>query len=540
VLGEPEVMKAWLDRVKEVETAADTRRAAERTSADAQEDERQAREALLRAAELAGVTVDRALPADQLREVVEKAVKAARASWEEARRLRKTIDERDTELEEAGAELTERADELESWHIRWAESMPGIRQDGSADPDAVRPILALWSTIREEHAKRSMAQHRLDGVIKDLEEHEAVARALINKLGGDIVANLGLGEDWSSWPGHLYAALKRTREIAANIEAADKALGSARRAHGRAVEALTAARALCDQLRERAGLSVDADVPSLIDQSGRKRQIGQQLAEAEQEFLQTGDGMPEEDLRSEVVGVDVDAIRAEIRALAEKAVMLDEPVKQVSADRLAAEQHLRLLETRTGFATAAVEANGIAEEIKSLAQRWIRLRAAQILLDRAVEQYRKANEGPLLQRADEIFSAIVRDRLPDDFAGLEVDYENPGRPTIIARRTNGTSCAVKRMSTGTRDQLWLSLRIAALERRARDVEPMPFLADDLFDSCDEARTTAMLPAILELARHTQVLLFTHHAHVADIATSALGKQVRIHRLEPGAEMVGSA
>jgi uncharacterized protein YhaN len=79
------------------------------------------------------------------------------------------------------------------------------------------------------------------------------------------------------------------------------------------------------------------------------------------------------------------------------------------------------------------------------------LRAAQIVLTRSVERYRKANEGPLLRRADEIFRAIVRDRLPDDFIGLEVDYDDPAKPTIIARRRDGTSCTVKKMSTGEVD-----------------------------------------------------------------------------------------
>jgi uncharacterized protein YhaN len=60
---------------------------------------------------------------------------------------------------------------------------------------------------------------------------------------------------------------------------------------------------------------------------------------------------------------------------------------------------------------------------------------------------------------------------------------------------------------------------------------MPFLADDLFDSSDEGRAVAMLGAIAELARHTQILLFTHHAHVVDIAMAALGKQVQVHRLD---------
>ncbi len=538
-IGEPEVMKSWLDRAKEVSSAADTCRIAEAADSDAREDERLARAALLRASSLIGATVDPALPNEQLAASVEKVLKTAQVAWEEERLLRASIGEREAELEQAKTEIGARKVELEACLNRWTEGVRGILQDANTEPSAIRLVLSLWATIREEHSKRSVAERRLDGVIKDLEEHEAVARALIAKFDDLIVTNLGLGREWSEWPSILFEGLKRAREIAASIEASDKASSAAERAHGLAVDMLTAAKAESDQLRTEAGVGADADVLELIDQSDRKRQTRQQLTEAEQELLQAGDAIPEDELRSEVLEASVDVIRAEIADLAQKTMMLDEPVKQASADRLAAEQHVRLLEARTGFATAAMEANGIAEEVKVLAQRWIRLRAAQILLDRTVERYRKANEGPLLQRANKIFADIVRDRLPDDFTGLEVDYEDPDRPAIIGRRRDGTSCAVKRMSTGTRDQLWLSLRIAALERRARDVEPMPFLADDLFDSSDEARTVAMLGAIAELARHTQVLLFTHHIHVVDIAVSVLGKQLHVHRLDPAVSAVAS-
>lgn len=538
-IAEPVVMKSWLDRVKEVSAAADARRIADAAASDAREDERLARAALLRASSLVGATVDSALPSEQLTVSVEKVLKTARATWEEERRLRASIGEREAELEQAKTEIGARTLELEACLHRWTEGMRGIRQNANAEPSATRLVLSLWATIREEYSKRSVAGRRLDGVIKDLEEHEAAARALIVKFDDLTVTKLGLGQEWSRWPSILFEGLKRAREIAASIEASDRASSAAERAHGRAVDMLAAAKAESDQLRTEAGVGADADMLEVIDQSDRKRQTKQQLTEAERELLQAGDEIPETELRSEVVEANVDEIRAEIADLTQKALMLDEPVKQASADRLAAEQHVRLLEARTGFAIAAMEANGIAEEVKALAQRWVRLRAAQILLDRTVERYRKANEGPLLQRANNIFVDIVRDRLPDDFTGLEVDYEDPDRPTIIGRRKDGTSCPVKRMSTGTRDQLWLSLRIAALERRARDVEPMPFLADDLFDSSDEARTVAMLSAIAELARHTQVLLFTHHAHVVDIAIGKLGKQLHVHRLDPAVSRVAS-
>ena len=45
---------------------------------------------------------------------------------------------------------------------------------------------------------------------------------------------------------------------------------------------------------------------------------------------------------------------------------------------------------------------------------------------------------------------------------------------------------VEGLSEGARDQLFLSLRLALLERRAG--EPLPFIGDDMLASFDDART----------------------------------------------------
>lgn len=50
---------------------------------------------------------------------------------------------------------------------------------------------------------------------------------------------------------------------------------------------------------------------------------------------------------------------------------------------------------------------------------------------------------------------------------------------------------------------------------------MPFLADDLFINYDDDRARAGFEALGELARHTQVLFFTHHKHLLDVAAAAL-------------------
>jgi uncharacterized protein YhaN len=73
------------------------------------------------------------------------------------------------------------------------------------------------------------------------------------------------------------------------------------------------------------------------------------------------------------------------------------------------------------------------------------------------------------------------------------------------------------MSDGTRDQLYLSLRLATLEQHLSRGEPMPFVVDDILIGFDDNRTKVCLAVLAELAVRTQVLLFTHHRRVLELA-----------------------
>ena len=73
------------------------------------------------------------------------------------------------------------------------------------------------------------------------------------------------------------------------------------------------------------------------------------------------------------------------------------------------------------------------------------------------------------------------------------------------------------LSDGTRDQLFLALRLAGIERHLQDREPVPLIIDDILVNFDDARARSTLQCLAELATKTQVLLFTHHQHVVDLA-----------------------
>jgi uncharacterized protein YhaN len=59
------------------------------------------------------------------------------------------------------------------------------------------------------------------------------------------------------------------------------------------------------------------------------------------------------------------------------------------------------------------------------------------------------------------------------------------------------------------------------------------VVDDILLNFDDLRATAALGALAELSRRTQVLFFTHHRHIIDLARTHLPREVVfVHEL-PG-------
>jgi uncharacterized protein YhaN len=98
---------------------------------------------------------------------------------------------------------------------------------------------------------------------------------------------------------------------------------------------------------------------------------------------------------------------------------------------------------------------------------------------------------------------------------------------------------VSGMSTGTADQLYLALRVASIEDYLERAEALPFIADDLFINFDDGRAAAGFRLLGQLAQKTQVLFFTHHQHLVDIAKATLGTSVNYVSLNEQAAVVAA-
>ena len=82
---------------------------------------------------------------------------------------------------------------------------------------------------------------------------------------------------------------------------------------------------------------------------------------------------------------------------------------------------------------------------------------------------------------------------------------------------------IEEMSEGTADQLYLALRLAALDVRRTSHPQIPLVLDDALITSDDERVANILRALARFAQGGQVMLFTHHRHLLDLARATLGE-----------------
>lgn len=238
---------------------------------------------------------------------------------------------------------------------------------------------------------------------------------------------------------------------------------------------------------------------------------------------EAAEGRNRKQVEAELAEVDV----ATLPAAAED-LRLQLEVAEQEQDRMALERQnaLHALETISGSDDAA-RAEAMRQEaladMGEAAEAFVRVYAQQRLLEHITERYRERSQGPLLVNAGRRFSQLTLQA----YSGLEIDGDEA---TLLARRADGRPVPLHGLSDGTRDQLYLALRLAALELYLSSAPPLPFIADDLFINYDDRRSLAGLQQLVEISRRTQVIFLTHHAHLVELAREHLADAVQVIEL----------
>jgi uncharacterized protein YhaN len=205
------------------------------------------------------------------------------------------------------------------------------------------------------------------------------------------------------------------------------------------------------------------------------------------------------------------------------------------SDRAALQADFDILLGQSQAADFMQEAATVEAEIEEAVEAYVDLTVQETLLRTAIDVYRDRNQGPILMRAKELFAELT----DGAYAGLRADVNERGETILIAEDALRGSLDIEALSDGTVDALYLALRLAVVQEHNARREPMPFVADDLLLNLDNKRAQAALRTLAAIAASSQVLLFTHHAHMVDLARIAVPPPILIeHNLSPAISDAG--
>ncbi|OEU84995.1 MAG: chromosome segregation protein SMC [Desulfobacterales bacterium S5133MH4] len=438
----------------------------------------------------------------------EQRIEREDAALERKRQLEHSFNDTEIRIKRGREELTSIKNDLSIWVQEWGQAIDGLGLKHDVHPEQATEAFDQLLAYFDKFDKSEELRRRIYGIDQVAEKFEKKVLKFADSIG--FKRN---GQTAITIAAQLNRDLNEAREARASLKKIESQEKEIREEIEDADITIRTAQYQLASLRDQASVEADDELESAGENSRKTRDLQQKLDTLEQELSRNGDGLCIQELEKEASESDIDAIEGELERVTSELKELQANRDTLRDQRQTLQNEIRAKDGSAVAANASEEAEQQLATMVFGVEQYLRLQIAALILEQRIEDYRKKNQAPVLARAGEIFSKLTL----SSYANLRDELNKSGKPILLGVRSNDVEVSVDRMSDGTRDQLFLSLRLATLEQHLSKGEPMPFVVDDILIGFDENRTRVCLEVLSKLALSTQVLLFTHHRRVLELA-----------------------
>ncbi|MCF8079870.1 MAG: AAA family ATPase [Desulfobacterales bacterium] len=414
--------------------------------------------------------------------------------------------------------------ELKQWQGRWQEAVAPIGLKAEALPEEATAFMEELKDLFDKIKEAGILQSRIEGIDRDADRFAEKVENLVRVVAPDLS-----GRSSEEAAMDLHQRLKKAVEASTRKETLQKQLEQEKKRYAKAEDDISRIETELDVLCKEARCENPDQLVEAEKRSDRRRQIESELKATDEQLRHLSAGATVEVFVAEAVEIDPDSIAGRIERLEESIEALEEERSNLDKEIGVYDHELKKMDGTSRAAALAEDIQTILGSIERHAEQYARLKIAAKVLSMAIERYSEKSQGPILKRASELFCRITH----GSFEGLRADLDENGQPMIVGSRPGSREfVAVEAMSDGTADQLYLALRLAGLEMYLEKNEPLPFVVDDILIMFDDIRAAATLEILAELSKRTQVIFFTHHRHLVDLAERNIDSAALVtHTLE---------
>lgn len=173
---------------------------------------------------------------------------------------------------------------------------------------------------------------------------------------------------------------------------------------------------------------------------------------------------------------------------------------QLSAQRKELERTHSLAELELTRAT-------VEQELREQLARWVENRIARQLIETALGRFQSEHQPEIVSIASRSLQRLTAGR----WQRVDFDPERGLQITAGDQQVDETA-----LSRGTREQLYLALRLSLISHLARQGMQLPVLIDDVLVNFDPQRQEQAAELLVEFSRSHQVLYFTCHPNTVQL------------------------
>lgn len=504
----PAEMKEWLEKYSQIKHMAEELSQAQSSYYKLEGEKTKHKRELIEAlSSFAAVTDAQSL--DELLSIAEKLQKKFLDDFYLRKNLEDSIKEIDNKIKKLTASQNENKQKMDKWNLEWSHAIQGTTISETTPTNVAEGLLSKYEEIVHAYEKLKETENKQKTIKESILLFENKVKNLLKVLNMDEnVQNIEFVVN------QLNSGLQQAKLDKAKADNLDQQLQKQLTVIKNSLSIIDEANSRLHQLFELAQCTSIEELVEVEQSFKLKKECEAGLKAVQEELLLNGNGKSLESLMEEADMIEQDSISGELEEINRQLDELEDQRSQLYQTHgvVKKEYEDKIQGSNTASVTAEQRKESLFAQLSSLTEQYIQLKLASALLQRGIEHYRNQNQDPILKRASELFARLTL----GSFAGLTVDYDDKDQPVLMGFRENGDKVSIDGMSDGTTDQLYLSLRIASIEKYASENEPIPFIVDDILVHFDDYRSKETLKILQELSNVTQIIFFTHHARLVDI------------------------
>ena len=426
-------------------------------------------------------------------------------------------------LQKADQDLNAANEALVKWQENWRKALAGLALQNEVSPLEAIDLMDTLKSCFDKLREADDFKKRIAGIDRDAANLEEEVKAVLKTVAPDLLS-LPLDQAILRLRTLLDHAQKNAAlfdELTEGLEALDENISMTARTLKSVTKEL-------DDLLRMAACENPQELVTVMNRFSEYQQIQEKIFAIETNLAKIGAGTPIETLTEQASEINADELPGRIVAIrADIEKRINPEINRIS--QTIGEETTKLAAMDGGAKAARIAEKMELEltRIRRLSERYAQIKLASKLLQVIIDRYREEHQDPVLKIASKYFHDLTL----GSFAGLRTDMDDKGEPILVGIRPNDVRLTVEKMSAGTRDQLYLALRLATLKWRLETSEPMPFIVDDILINFDDDRATATLAVLSDISKVNQVILFTHHGRIVEEAKRIkTNGTIQIHKL----------